>query len=222
MTTQQVTSAADDAPQLLRAGGHWPSMLVFASIFASILAIDLVVKYAAFEHVAGVPIVLDKQNPGDPYAIPYHDPVTVVPYILSLRLTTNTGAVFGLGKGQQWFFILISVVATAVILRVFWRSRRSAWVYQICLAMILAGALGNLYDRVVYRAVRDMLWLFPGVKLPFGLSWPGGVDELYPWLFNIADAALVVSVMVLLVILWREDRQRAIEQAATETVNPEG
>ena len=38
--------------------------------------------------------------------------------------------------------------------------------------MILAGALGNLWDRVMYDAVRDLFLLFPGVNLPFGWSWP--------------------------------------------------
>jgi signal peptidase II len=74
------------------------------------------------------------------------------------------------------------------------------------LALILAGALGNLYDRIMYGAVRDMLYLFPGVKLPFGITWPGGNPELYPWIFNIADAALCVGVVLIILTMLRKPR----------------
>ena len=76
------------------------------------------------------------------------------------------------------------------------------------LALILGGALGNLYDRVMFNAVRDMFWLLPGVKLPFGLRWPGGMDDAYPWLFNLADVALLAGVGMMVVILWFEDTRR--------------
>ena len=119
--------------------------------------------------------------------------------------TLNSGAVFGFGKGKQWFFILISIVAVAVLGRVFWTTRAGAHWSHLALALILSGALGNLYDRIRFNAVRDMLWLFTGVKLPFGWRWPGnpGDDHIYPWIFNLADAALVVGVALLLIIMWR-------------------
>ncbi|MCH8259484.1 MAG: signal peptidase II, partial [Planctomycetes bacterium] len=81
-------------------------------------------------------------------------------------------------------------------------------------ALILAGAIGNLYDRVMFGMVRDMLWLFPGVKLPFGLTWPGGgSDELYPWVFNIADASLLVGLGILMLGMYREDKKSAKKKA---------
>ena len=194
----------------------------------ALLAADLIIKYLAFEHVAGpeMPLVLDRRDDGTTLvqlrrpdgslvtlprgpsdhpasAIPRHDEITVVPHVLSLRLTLNTGAVFGLGKGKQWIFVIFSLVAAVLIARAFWRCPAGWWMFRLSLAMILAGAMGNLYDRVRYAAVRDMFHLFPGVELPFGLQWPGGSELVYPWIFNLADAALVGGVAILFIIVWR-------------------
>ena len=84
-------------------------------------------------------------------------------------------------------FIPVSIAAVGFILFLFWRSSPRAWPLHVALALILAGALGNLYDRVLYSEVRDMLRLFP-------------TTNLYPWVFNLADAALVVGVGVMLLM----------------------
>lgn len=183
--------------------------MLFIACTLGVLAADLWFKAWSFRHIAGEPVLLDPRRPEMP-GIPYHEPVTVVPYLLSLRLWTNTGAVFGIGKGGQWFFALVSLVATIVIGTVFWRSDPRTpriRVMHVALALILGGAWGNLYDRIRFNAVRDMFWLFPEVKLPFGWHWPGvnGSGDLYPWLFNIADAALVVGVSMLMFLLWQTE-----------------
>lgn len=179
------------------------AIALFASIVVAVIVGDLALKYLAFRHVAGVPVVVDEQDPNlvvDPTDLlrrpVYHDPITVVPGVLALRLTTNTGAVFGIGKGGKWFFVGVSAVAVGVMLWFFLRSPASAWVMHAALALTLAGALGNLYDRLRYNAVRDMLHLFP-------------TTNLWPWIFNLADAALVVGVSLLVVVTWWHDvRQR--------------
>lgn len=183
-------------------------MTFFIVVMIAILAADLGLKYWSFTNVAGRQVVLTDEVTVDHrgfWSKYPHDSTVVVPKVLELRLTTNTGAVFGLGKGNRVLFIAVSVVATAVIGLMFWRSPARAWGLHLSLAMILAGALGNLYDRVLYRAVRDMLHMFPGVDLPFGLSWPGGVAEVWPWIFNLADVALMVGVGLVLIATWRTD-----------------
>lgn len=184
----------------------------FLLVVIVILAADLGLKAWSFANVAGRQVVLTQEVTQDHRAFwsKYpHDATVAIPGVLELRLTTNTGAVFGLGKGNRVMFILVSVVATAVISILFCRSPARAWGTHLALGMILAGALGNLYDRVVYRAVRDMLHLLPGVDLPFGLTWPGGagggVSEVWPWIFNPADVALMVGVGLILITTWRTD-----------------
>lgn len=178
---------------------HAPRLVVaFLVITALLLVGDLWFKAWSFDRVAGRPVVL---NNAPPHEIPLHKPTTVVPKVLALQLTLNEGALFGLGQGYRWLFIVISVVAVAVIGGMFATSTvKQRWTHA-ALALVLAGALGNMADRVLYGAVRDMLYLFPGVKLPFGWSWGGGRDELYPWIFNLADVYLVIGLAILAVTL---------------------
>jgi len=184
-------------PLSKRAGKDKKAIVIALVVMFIALGGDLIVKSLAFKNVVGYAV--------DPSSIPDHDAVNLIPSILSLKLVANRGAVFGIGQGQRWMFIIMGLVAIAVIVTTFLKSASNKRWMHIALALILAGALGNLYDRVLFGMVRDMLWLFPGVKLPFGWHWPGNSDELYPWVFNIADMALLVGLGVILIVLWRDD-----------------
>jgi signal peptidase II len=194
------------------------AVAVALGVAVFLLAVDLVSKELAFQHVAGQPVVLDANaaDPDHPVAIiPNHEPTIVIPKVLALQLTLNHGAVFGLGQGWRWIFVLFSLLAMGVLGAIFARSGPRSTVLHIALAMVLAGALGNLYDRIVYGAVRDLLLLFPGVSLPFGWSWPDGATGLYPWIFNLADVCLVVGLLVLMVLSFRHDAaERRAEREA--------
>src|SRR5215472_13647220 len=74
------------------------------------------------------------------------------------RLTTvfNKGALFGIGQGYSWLFALLSLVAAAgIVYWLFVRGHASSWWLTVTLALILAGALGNLYDRLHLHGWRD-------------------------------------------------------------------
>lgn len=141
-------------------------------------------------------------NQAKPAEMMPHEPKVVASKILELRLLVNQGAVFGIGQGQRALFIGVSVLALLAIGWYLLASPANAYWMHAGLALILSGALGNLYDRIFLKGVRDMLYLFPGVKLPFGWHWPGGSDELYPWIFNVADAQLLAGVGLMLVLGW--------------------
>jgi lipoprotein signal peptidase len=106
----------------------------------------------------------------------------------------NRGALFGIGnntegKDANWLFSLVSVAAAVVI--VFWATRKQTgqdrWL-SCALGLILAGTLGNLYDRVVFLGVRDFF------------HW----NYLYDWpVFNIADSCLVCGAGLLLLQAFR-------------------
>lgn len=99
----------------------------------------------------------------------------------------NHGALFGMGSAKKGsangFFAIVSVAAAAAIL--LWGLRRSTarepWL-MIALGLILAGTIGNFYDRMVFNGVRDFLYFYL-------IDWP---------VFNVADCCLVVGAGFLL------------------------
>src|SRR5207253_10415405 len=81
----------------------------------------------------------------------------IVPDFFSLVNVTNTGAAFGSFRGNNTFFIVISVVALLVVVTLLVRPRRpDAW-RDLSLALLLAGILGNVTDRLLYGHVIDFL-----------------------------------------------------------------
>ncbi|MEX0887282.1 MAG: signal peptidase II [Phycisphaeraceae bacterium] len=193
--------AGHDAPALRRAGSRPVAVVCFIAVAMLVVGLDLGIKYTAFEHVAGQPVILDAGIEHPAHVVPLHSPVDVVPGVLSLHLTLNDGAVFGIWSGGRWVFIVVSVLAVGVLLRLFWRSPADAWVYHLGLALVLGGAMGNLYDRMRYGVVRDMFRLFPETGL-------------WPWIFNLADAALMAGVALVVIMIYLHERRSQQQRRA--------
>lgn len=196
------------------AGRSRPAIVRFLVAAILLLTVDLASKTLAFQHVAGEPVLIERDADGVMEPIPPHPRRVVVPKVLALHLTVNHGAVFGIGQGKRWIFVAFSLVAAIALPWIFARTERSQWILHLAIAGVLAGALGNLYDRLVHGGVRDMFNLLPGVELPFGLAWPGGATEVYPWIFNVADVCLVVGLGILMVAIYRADVDESPDGAA--------
>jgi signal peptidase II len=108
-----------------------------------------------------------------------------IPGVIEFTFTANHGAVFGMGQGQRALFVGVSLAAIVFIFYLFLSSGRQR-IYQIILGMLLAGVLGNLYDRVKYGYVRDMIHAFPN-------------SHVFPWIFNVADSLLCTGVFLMIV-----------------------
>lgn len=112
-------------------------------------------------------------------------PIRVAP-VLDITLVWNRGISYGLfqqdGTGR-WILVALTMVAAVALGIWMWRTPRQ--VTRLAVAAIVGGALGNLVDRVVYGAVVDFVHLHWGTW-----SW---------YVFNVADAAIVLGVLVLLV-----------------------
>lgn len=114
--------------------------------------------------------------------------IVVIPDLFSWTLAYNTGAAFSFladsSGWQRWLFALIAIVVSAVL--VIWLKRlkpSDTWL-AIALTLVLGGALGNLYDRIVLGHVIDFIlvhwqnrWYFPA--------------------FNLADSAITVGAIML-------------------------
>jgi len=122
-------------------------------------------------------------------SIPEHTTVPVLPHFFNLIHIKNPGAVFGLFSdwSTPWrtaLLIVVSSVLLAVVIFVTWRNRQLRWVTGVGLALILGGALSNLFDRIRFGRVVDFLDVY----------W-----RSYHWpTFNLADSAIVVGAGLLM------------------------
>jgi signal peptidase II len=140
--------------------------------------------------------------------------IQFIPGWLHFTYTENPGAVFGLGQGQRPLFIAVSIAAIAFLTYLFSLSGNRRF-YQLLLGMLLAGVLGNMFDRIVYGYVRDMILGLPGVYWPDSIARMLPADlagkSVFPWIFNIADTLLCVGVFLMIVysLFHRPDEQTA-------------
>ena len=162
------------------------------------VTLDLWTKTLAFEKL---PIEINVQpDPALPQGRFEVDSRTYVfiPSFLNFHATANQGAVFGFGRGQRWLFVIVSIVAIVVLTSLFARSH-GRWFYQLLLGMLLAGVLGNMYDRIRLGYVRDMIWALPDWKNPLHGTFPSTPTTIFPWIFNVADSLLCVGVFLMIV-----------------------
>ena len=117
-----------------------------------------------------------------------YDARVVVPDFFNLVNVTNTGAAFGSFRGNNTFFVVISIVALVVVTVLLVRPRRSDPWRDISLALLLAGILGNLTDRLLYGHVIDFL-LF-NLHIRYADPWPA---------FNVADSCISIAVVLFIV-----------------------
>ncbi|NIH81191.1 signal peptidase II [Amycolatopsis viridis] len=154
--------------------------LLLAVIAVVVFALDVVTKSIVAATLAG------------------HEPVRILGGLVYLQLIRNPFAAFGLGvTGMTWVF---AVVAFGVVVALIWFAKRLRSVgWAIGLGLVLAGAIGNLADRI-FRApgvLRGHVVDFVSLFAPNGEVWP---------VFNVADSAICVggALIVLLSLLGRE------------------
>jgi signal peptidase II len=118
----------------------------------------------------------------------------VVPDFFSLVNVTNTGAAFGSFKGNNVVFIIISVIALAIVTTLLIRPRRPDRLRDLSLGLLLAGILGNLTDRLLYGHVIDFL-LF-NLHVRYADPWPA---------FNVADSCISIAVVLFIIhSFWKQ------------------
>jgi len=122
----------------------------------------------------------------------------VVPDFFSLVNVTNTGAAFGSFTGNNTFFIVISIVALVVVTVLLMRRRQPDALRDLSLALLLAGILGNLTDRLLYGHVIDFL-LF-NLHVRYADPWPA---------FNVADSCISIAVVLFIIHSFRKQKSAA-------------
>lgn len=110
--------------------------------------------------------------------------ITVIPGFLNILRSENEGVVFGLFPGKTNVFILFSVIAIAAIIYIYIKADKALFISNLALGLVLAGAAGNLWDRIWYGYVRDFIDLHIGSRY----HWPT---------FNIADSLICIGISVM-------------------------
>ncbi len=122
--------------------------------------------------------------------ISLHDSIPVIPGLFQLTHVQNRGAAFGLFSDSptEWkilMLVVFSLAALIVIVAVLWKSGQALNATGVGLSLVVGGAVGNLWDRVISRYVIDFLDVYVG-----RYHWPA---------FNVADSAIVVGAFLLVI-----------------------
>jgi len=204
------------APGPRKAMFSLPAVLAFVILTAGGLALDLWSKNYVFHSLLAKPDVVEyAQRNAQSFSGPEaflkdrgdHRPLAEERVLgkIKFTLSTNPGVVFGL-EMPPTVVAIVSVITIAMVFFFFASGDARAWTMHVALAFILAGALGNLYDRLlgavyvpamdnpIRHQVRDFINLGDIHFLPFKI---GGYDN-YPWIFNVADVLLVAGVLLLM------------------------
>ena len=142
----------------------------FLFIAASVILLDRLTKWAVSRY------------------IPLHDSVAIIPGLFHISHVENRGAAFGLFADSSFpwkiaALVGFSLVALVIVSVLLWKNGHTMSTTTIGLSLILGGAAGNLWDRMVDGRVVDFLNFYVG-----SYSWPD---------FNVADSAIVVGAVLL-------------------------
>ena len=129
-----------------------------------LLATDQIIKY----------FVLTKLKPTGT--------VTVIPGLLEFTYVENTGAAFGLFKNIMWLVVAITVVATVAIIVLLFRYKRHTFFSYATSALLIAGGIGNLIDRMAYGFVVDFIHVL-----------------FFDYIFNFADCCITVGAVLFVI-----------------------
>lgn len=145
-------------------------------------------KYAIVFSTALVVLILDQLTKFIiKTKLQFSESIPIIKNIFHFTYVANTGSAFGLFKSLNWFFVLFAAV---VIVMIFYYLRtkinEKEKNLQLAVGLLLGGTIGNLTDRLFYGAVIDFI--------DFRI-WP---------VFNIADSAITISVILLIILLWKK------------------
>jgi signal peptidase II len=125
-----------------------------------------------------------------------YEQIVIIPDYFSWMLAYNTGAAFSFladsSGWQRWLFALIAIVVSVVLVVWLKRLGRDETWLAVALALVLGGALGNLYDRIVIGHVIDFIFV----------HWK---EHGFP-AFNVADSAITVGAIMLALDMFKSKK----------------
>ena len=123
----------------------------------------------------------------------FGDSITIIENVLYITSHRNAGAAWGILQGQMWLFYVITLIVIGAIIYYLQKAARGKWMLGVSLGLMLGGAIGNFLDRVIRKQVVDFIHTYI-----FGYNFP---------VFNIADSALCIGVILLMISMLRDERE---------------
>jgi len=150
--------------------------ILCAAIIAAVIALDQIAKRAVMARMA-----IDES-------------VDLIPGVLRLTYIRNPGAAFGMLKNARWVFLVVSTVVIVIAFVAMWRLRGKSILLGVSLPLITGGGISNMVDRLFYG---DKFGDGTVVDFLDFCAFP----NLWRWIFNVADAAVVVGTGILFLYL---------------------
>lgn len=123
----------------------------------------------------------------------FGESIPIINNILYITSHRNSGAAWGILQGQMWLFYVITIIVVLALIYYIQKAAKGKILLGVSLGLMLGGAIGNLIDRVVRKQVVDFIHTFI-----FGYNFP---------VFNVADSSLVIGVILLMIVMLREERE---------------
>ena len=155
----------------------------YAILALVLVALDQLVKYLVLQN------------------IPLGGHVPFIPYLLELTYVQNTGAAFSIFSEHTWMLALVSLVMSVVLALALWKNFFRHPLGKVTLTLLLAGAVGNLIDRLLHGYVVDMIEL----------------EFMRFAVFNVADCAVVCGAILLVIYAFFFDQTRKKEEDAHDS-----
>ena len=177
----------------------------------ALVALDLWSKHAVFQHIDAHPELLERDAHG-------HDRWHIFGGWFTFMKSLNPGMAFGLFGDKQTVLVVGRVIAVSVLSVMLWRFHRVAKPAGWALVLVLAGALGNLYDNLFLGTVGG--WLSGDAELSFGkvrdfIDVYFGIWDYHFATFNVADACISVGAVLLLFFWGKEDKHVASAETSS-------
>lgn len=121
------------------------------------------------------------------------DSVKVIKNLLYITSHRNEGAAWGILQGKMWLFYIVTIVVLVILVMFFKSEGYGKPLIQFGLSLLIAGSIGNFIDRLFRSGVVDFIDTYI-----FGYNFP---------IFNVADAALTIGVIVLIIVILFEGKE---------------
>lgn len=125
-----------------------------------------------------------------------YDSIEIIPHFFYLTYYHNEGAAWGMLQGQQFLFMIITLIALVIMFIYYKSTEGKDRLSQLGIVLMVSGTLGNFYDRICFNYVRDFLDFYI-----FGYDFP---------IFNIADSLLCIGVGLLVLAMILDEKKKGL------------